>query len=339
MPFKIIRRRGRSLWYMRGTINGVRYDESTGSADRKIADSYRLRREHEIHNEAIHGKAARATFSDAATHYVEHGGSRRFLEPLLAELGSMPIKRIGQAQLDAAASKLYPLGAGSTLNRQAYGPASAVLRHAAHLGWCPLPVIRRPKAPAGRVRWLTHDEAARLLASAAPHTARLLLFLLYTGCRIGEALWLDWSNIDLDRRQVMFIDTKNDTSRGVPLHDLLVQMLAGMDHRDGRVFRTDDGSEYTKPKEGANADTSAGTRIKTAFRATCRRAGVTNFHPHDCRHTWATWHYMANRDLGALMRLGGWKTMSMVMRYAHTNVDELGGTIDALPRLSGFAMA
>jgi hypothetical protein len=31
------------------------------------------------------------------------------------------------------------------------------------------------------------------------------------------------------------------------------------------------------------------------------------------------------------MRLGGWKTMAMVMRYAHTNVDEHRHTIERLP--------
>jgi integrase len=47
--------------------------------------------------------------------------------------------------------------------------------------------------------------------------------------------------------------------------------------------------------------------------------------------TWATWHYAANRDLGALQKLGGWKSVAMVMRYAHVNVGELQHTIDRLP--------
>ena len=39
-----------------------------------------------------------------------------------------------------------------------------------------------------------------------------------------------------------------------------------------------------------------------------------------------------NRDLLALYRsLGGWKTIAMVMRYAHVNVGELAHTIDNLP--------
>ena len=49
------------------------------------------------------------------------------------------------------------------------------------------------------------------------------------------------------------------------------------------------------------------------------------------RHTWATWHYAKNRDLLALQKLGGWKTLSMVTRYAHVNVGELAHTINNLP--------
>jgi integrase len=86
---------------------------------------------------------------------------------------------------------------------------------------------------------------------------------------------------------------------------------------------------YSRPRR--LDDVSAGTRIKRAFGNAVRRAELDDFHPHDCRHSWATWHYASNRDLGALMRLGGWKSASMVMRYAHVNVDELRGTIDRLP--------
>jgi len=107
------------------------------------------------------------------------------------------------------------------------------------------------------------------------------------------------------------------------------ETLANLPHRDGEVFRRPDGLAYERPKK--ITDTSGGSRIKNAFAGACRRAGIENFHPHDCRHTWATWHYAKSRDLGALMKLGGWRTVSMVLRYAHVNVDELAHTIDALP--------
>ena len=63
-----------------------------------------------------------------------------------------------------------------------------MLHHAAKRGWCSLPVIERPKAPEGRVRWLTPAEADRLIEACAKHLRPLVIFLLYTGARVGEAL-------------------------------------------------------------------------------------------------------------------------------------------------------
>jgi integrase len=39
---------------------------------------------------------------------------------------------------------------------------------------------------------------------------RLLTFLLYTGCRIGEALALKWENVDLGQRLAYIETSKND---------------------------------------------------------------------------------------------------------------------------------
>ena len=191
------------------------------------------------------------------------------------------------------------------------------------------PIIARPKQPPGRIRWLEPEEAERLILASGENLRPLVIFLLYTGARIGEALWLDWRNVDLSRAHVQFLKTKTHEPRGVPLHPRVVAALAELPHREGEIFRTPDGKPYAQPTN--DADTSAGSRIKTAFKGAFRRAGIEDFRPHDCRHTWATWHYRANRDLGSLQKLGGWKTLSMVMRYAHTNVAEHAHTINLLP--------
>ena len=94
------------------------------------------------------------------------------------------------------------------------------------------------------------------------------------------------------RAHVVLLDTKNDDHRGMPLHPRAVAALANLQHRTGPVFRRPDKKPY-EPMDGE------GGQFKTAFRGACRRAGISDFHPHDCRHTWATWHYSANRDLRA----------------------------------------
>ena len=338
-----LRRRTYSpYWIIRGSIKGQRIEESTGTSDRPLAEEICAKRESEIHREHIYGRASTATFAEAALSYLEAHGSKpvRFLAPVIKHFGTTPLARIDLVAIERGARKLFPNGSPATLNRQFFTPASAVLHHAAKRGMCALPIIERPREPKPPPRWITPDEAERLIAACGDHHRPLVIFLLYTGARIGEALWLDWRDVDLARAHVTFPKTKNGEPRGVPLHPRVVAALANLPLRNNaEVFRRPDGVPYERSRN--IDDTSAGGRIKTAFKGACRRAGITDFHPHDCRHTWATWHYAVNRDLFALQRLGGWKTLAMVNRYAHVNVAELAPSIDRLPggKLGGTPLA
>jgi integrase len=329
MSLKLVRRPKSPYWVIRGTIRGVRYDESSGTRDKRIAEELRVKRESEINKEHIYGRSSTATFAHAAESYLENGGSRNYMEPIIKHFGLMPLAKIDQAAIEAGCLAVYPGRSPATRNRQFFTPVSAVLNHGAKLGLCSKPIMVRPKLKPGIVRWITLDKANKLIDACAPHLKPLVVFLLYTGARAGEALWLDWHNVDLQRRHVTFPKTKTKKPRGVPLNQRVVIALANLKHRDAEVFRRPDGEAYTRPRH--IDDHSAGTRIKTAFKAACRRAGIANFRVHDLRHTWATWHYQQNRDLTALMALGGWSTVSTVMRYAHANADEHRHTIDRLP--------
>jgi integrase len=69
----------------------------------------------------------------------------------------------------------------------------------------PNPVAGRKLAePEGRVRWITREESVALIAAAgraprAPFMADLITVALYTGCRRGKLLGLDWARVDLNR--------------------------------------------------------------------------------------------------------------------------------------------
>ena len=322
MPLKLKRRPGRPHWYLHGTIRGITIRESTGVTDQKAAEAIKARREWEIVQRSVFGAEATATFIGAAVKYLEADGERLYLKPIIAKIGSMPLAKIDQGLIDKTAKELYPNGSPATLNRQVYTPIAAVLNHAAKRGLCTKRVIERPTLPLGRIRRLTFEEAERLIEAFAHHLRPLVVFLLGTGARLSEALYLDWREVDLARGHVAFVDTKNGEPRGVPLHSRVVNELRVLRHREGRVFRTQKGRPYAEKESG-------GGQIKTAFRGACRRAGITDFSPHDCRHTWATWHYAANRDLIALMKLGGWKSERMVLRYAHVNVSQFAPSIAA----------
>jgi integrase len=330
MPLKLVRRPKSPNWVIRGTVRRIRVEESTQVSDRKADEEIRAKRESEILEQSIYGRRATATFAQAALSYLENDGAKRFLKPVIKHFGTTPLARIDQDAIDRGARRLYPNASAATRNRQFYTPVSAVMTHAARRGLCAPLLLERPAISLKPVRWLKPNEAKRLVEACGPHLRPLVIFMLGTGCRIGEALWLDWRQVELARAHVTFPKTKNGEPRGVPLHSGVIAALANLKHRDGCVFRRPNGLPYERLAD-SDDDTSAGRRIATAFRAACKRAGVEGFTPHGCRHTWATLHYALNHDLGALMRLGGWKSERMVLRYAHVNVDELRHTIEALP--------
>jgi integrase len=51
--------------------------------------------------------------------------------------------------------------------------------------------------------------------------------------------------------------------------------------------------------------------------------GFEDFRWHDLRHTWASWHVQHGTPLAEIQRLGGWKTISMVMVYSHLETLQL----------------
>jgi integrase len=85
----------------------------------------------------------------------------------------------------------------------------------------PIAVLRKPKQSEGRDRRLSTDEAERFeraLEACPKELVRLVVrFAIHTAARQGEILPLRKADVELDRRVVIFRDTKNGEDRAVPL--------------------------------------------------------------------------------------------------------------------------
>jgi integrase len=170
-----------------------------------------------------------------------------------------------------------------------------------------------------RVRYLTHEQAETLLARLPEHQRDVVLFALSTGLRQKNVLHLTWDRVDLHRRiaTIEAGDTKNGNALGVPLNEAAVQVLERQrgKHRE-RVF-----TYRGKPLNSANTRT---------WRKALKAAGIKDFRWHDLRHTWATWLRQADVPTWVLQELGGWKSETMVRRYAHLSVKHLAPYADQL---------
>lgn len=61
----------------------------------------------------------------------------------------------------------------------------------------------------------------------------------------------------------------------------------------------------------------------TAWHTSLKRAEIKGFLFHDLRHTWASWHRQAGTSCDKLKDVGGWKSRTMVNRYAKLATENL----------------
>jgi len=202
--------------------------------------------------------------------------------------------------------------AGATVNR-----ALALLRHLlrlAHDEWevlDALPRIRMEREPEGRLRWLTPEEATRLLdacrQSRNADLTDLVEFALFTGMRRSEVLGLSWERVDRARGVVLLDVTKSGRRREVPLNSRADAVLARRGSKStGAVF----GAQHWD-------------HFRSAWENAVERARLANFHFHDLRHTFASWAVQRGASLQEVKDLLGHHSLAMTLRYGHLAPEHL----------------
>ncbi len=119
--------------------------------------------------------------------------------------GSLPLRDITTYRVESYKQRRLSQGASpATVNREL-----AVLKHAFSQavlwGMCrDNPVKAVKMLPENRERWrfLTHEEAQRLLENLYPETRPVFEFMLATGLRRGNVLNLKWDQIDFKNRTI-----------------------------------------------------------------------------------------------------------------------------------------
>src|SRR5262249_53286914 len=152
---KLWKRKDSPYFFARGTHLGIRVGESLRTRDRAEAQRLLAKLQAKIFEEQMRGPVPKAlAFGAAARRYMQGGGERRFMVPLLAHFGDTPIDQIDQAAIDNAAEVLYPECSPATRNRRVHTPVSAIFKRAGIER-----DIKRPKVRVIIRRALTWDEA------------------------------------------------------------------------------------------------------------------------------------------------------------------------------------
>lgn len=314
------RKDSRFWWFDTVLPNGKRLRGSSRTQNRDEAEALLAKLRHEAFQEAYLGVKPKRSWQEAVVRYLAMKANlrsiedvRRIMRKLDPYLGSMMLHDItGDTVWSVIQGELKKGNKPATVNRY-LATIRALLRMARdEWQWIDnFPKIRLLSGEVERDRWLTREEANRLISVCPPHLSALVRFALATGCRASEITGLEWNRVDLNRGTAWLNQTKNGTPRGVPLNRDAIEVLRELRGHHPRFCFTYKGNPI-------------GWEVSNdAWHNALRKADIQDFRFHDLRHTWASWHRQAGTSCDELKDLGGWKSREMVDRYAKFATDNL----------------
>lgn len=312
------RRKSRFWWCQFTAPNGKRVQKSTKTVDRKQAQEFEDRLRAELWRVIKLGDKPRKTWQEAVVRWFKESQKKTlatdrlyltFADPFLRELY---LDEITRDRLDAINQAKLATGVKpATVNRMMEVIRAILNKTLKDWEWVDrVPSVRMLKEPNKRIRWLTHEEAKRLMHRLPDHTEAMARFTLGTGLRESNVTGLKWGNVDLERR-ICWVDpedSKNARPIGVALSNEVVILLRQQIGKHDKFVFTYNG----RPVKKVNTK---------AWRNALKDVGIENFRWHDLRHTWASWLIQAGTPIEVLQEMGAWNDIRMVQRYAHLSVD------------------
>lgn len=253
----------------------------------------------------------------------QDGVPQRIARRLCQEgLGGLSPAQIDAEYLDRLLLAWRGKGRGASTCRQYLSALKVMLRRAERLGWIerlPLfPETRTLRLPEPRSLVLREEWVLALVDELEQreqrHEAGLTLFLYHIGCRVSEALNLEWDHIT--ERHITFVKTKARKARRIPIPSIVEPLLRK-------------GLNKPFPVEYSNYH----KRYSSAVETVCDRLGLgvtvrQQWVIHTLRHTCLTNLAQKGWSAPQLMAWSGHHSLSMAQRYIHSSAVNLDALVD-----------
>ncbi len=274
------------LWWSYFYRDGIRHQFSTGTSNRRQAETIEGKLKEEVNNRRFQITEAdpNIRFDALAARFVSSGSVRKHhlyhLKFLLPYFDEFPVLRITKSlaeEFRAARKRQNPAIKDATINRDL-----STLRHI--LYWAvdeqliaanPLARLKMARERRIRRQVLSVAEEQLLLPAAKEHLRGMIMAALDTGMRRGEITSQRWEDVDFARK-ILFVThskTPEAESREIPLSGRLYEELAGRQQIHGLIFGYRDGPVRI---------------IKRSWKTALKQGGLRHVRFHDLRHTFNT---------------------------------------------------
>lgn len=302
--------------------------------------------------------------------------ARGYLASVVRALNVGTVDELSKPLVVAWRHRRIKEGASNKTINNELAPLVAALNFAVTMGQLPVSPLQGLPALSTtdihrrrRTRPLTEDEIERLLLAASrvdeqlthsPNRGRkkgrpigaarraqrpLLVLLLGTGARVGEAVQVRWSDIDFEDRTVTFRGetTKTQKTRTVPLQAYVLEQIQAVRARETALLGhppADAAPVFLQPG-GAPYGKRASINFLDWLNRCFAEAGIPKrdatgrvVHVHAMRHTFTTRLARANVPRATAKKLTGHSTTAMLEDvYTHVSAEETRSAINNLPSL------
>ncbi|MDP3559380.1 MAG: tyrosine-type recombinase/integrase, partial [Legionellaceae bacterium] len=229
------------VWWVDIFHQGKRVRKSTGTEVKQDAQHFHDQVKHELwlvkQTKAIPNK----TWMDAVVRWLEESTHKRSLDTDKMHLAWLDQYLRDKVLLDIdrdfiesiAKKKEKTKVSPATVNRVLELIRAILNRACKEWGWLEAtPIIRMRKVENKRIRWLTKEQANRLLEELPSHLREMAAFSLATGLRQSNVTDLKWQQINLEKKHALVHAEESKSKRAIPV-PLNTQAIAILKSRMG----------------------------------------------------------------------------------------------------------
>jgi integrase len=174
-----------------------------------------------------------------------------------------------------------------------------------------------------RERFLTHDEARRLLLALDADENRVaasaIKLLLFTGARRNEITHAKWDFVNWERRTLLVPRAKSGRPRSIHLNSAALELLKSVARVEGNPFI------FPSPATGRPSPS-----LHFPWFRIRERAGLLDVRLHDLRHSFASFLVNQGVSLYVVQGLLGHTQARTTQRYAHLANDTLSDAAEVI---------